>query len=62
MKKWFIENNRFVRFKGHYWVIPCISLWYDEKYFLETGVTSPAFGFQISFLNFAYGLTIQKEY
>jgi len=62
MKKWFIENNRFVTIRGKYWLIPCISIWYDKEYFLETGVTSPAFGIQISFLNFAYGLTIQKGY
>ena len=62
MKNWFIENNRFVKFKGKYWLIPCISIWYDKEHFLETGVTSPAFGIQISFLNFAYGLTIQKGY
>jgi hypothetical protein len=62
MKNWFIENNRFVKFRGKYWLIPCISLWYDKDFFLETGVTSPAFGFQISFLNFSYGLTIQKGY
>jgi len=60
--KWFIENNRFVRINGKYWLIPCISIWYDKYHFLETGVTSPAFGLQISFINFAYGLTIQKGY
>jgi hypothetical protein len=62
MKNWFIEENRFVRMRGRYWLIPCISIWYDKYYFLETGVTSPALGIQISFLNFAYGLTIQKGY
>jgi hypothetical protein len=62
MKKWFIENNRLVKIRGKYWLIPCISIWYDKYYFFETGVTSPAFGIQISFLNFAYGLTIQKGY
>ena len=60
--KWFIENNRFVRINGKYWLIPCVSIWYDKYHFLETGVTSPAFGLQISFINFAYGLTIQKGY
>jgi hypothetical protein len=60
--KWFVEKNRFVKIRGKYWLIPCISIWYDKHYFLETGVTSPAFGIQISFLNFAYGLTIQKGY
>ena len=62
MKNWFIEENRFVRMRGRYWLIPCISIWYDKYYFLETGVTSPALGIQISFLNFAYGLIIQKGY
>lgn len=62
MGKWFIENNRLVRMIGMYWLIPCIEIWYDKYRFLETGVTSPAFGIQISFLNFAYGLTIQKGY
>jgi len=60
--KWFIGNNRFVRIIGKYWVLPCISIWYDKYYFLETGITSPAFGIQISFLSFAYELTIQKGY
>lgn len=62
MKNWFIENSKFVKFRGKFWILPCISIWYDREYFLETGVTSPAFGIQISFLNFAYGLTIQKGY
>jgi hypothetical protein len=62
MKNWFISNNRIRKIKGMCWIIPCISIWYLKDYFLETGVTSPAFGIQISFLNFAYGLTIQKGY
>ena len=35
MNKWFIENNRFVRFRKKYWIIPCISVWYDKEYFLD---------------------------
>jgi nucleoside-diphosphate-sugar epimerase len=34
----------------------------DKEYFLETGVTSPAFGLQISWISWAYGITIQKGY
>ena len=60
--KWFIERNKFTKIRGKYWLIPCISIWYDKEYFLETGVTSEAFGLQVSFLNLAYGLTIQKGY
>jgi len=60
--KWFIEHNNFYCIRGKYWIIPCISLWYDKEYFLETGVTSPAFGLQISWISWAYGLTIQKGY
>lgn len=60
--KWFVAQNRFARFRGKYWIIPCISIWYDKEYFLETGVVSPAFGVQISFFNLAYGVTVQKRY
>lgn len=60
--KWFVEQNRFATLKGRIWFIPCISLWYDKYYFLESGVASPAFGLQISWLSWAYGLTIQKGY
>lgn len=56
-----MESN-FKKLDGKYWIIPCISIWYDKYYFLETGVYTPAFGIQISFLNFAYGLTFQKGY
>jgi hypothetical protein len=59
--KWSVDYNQFTKFTGKYWIIPCLSFWYDEYYFLETGVTTPAFGFQISFLNFAYGIVIQKQ-
>lgn len=62
MKKWFIASNRIRKIKGMYWIIPCVSILYFKDYFLETGVTSPAFVIQISFLNFTYGLTIQKGY
>ena len=30
--KWFVENNRFVKIRGKYWLIPCISIWYDKYY------------------------------
>lgn len=62
MKNWFISKNRFIRVKGYYWIIPCISFWYDSYHFLETEITSPAIGIQVAFLNFTYGLTIQKGY
>jgi hypothetical protein len=60
--KWFIEQNKFATLKGRIWIIPCLSIWYDKYYFLETGVSSPAFGFQISWLSWAYGVTVQKGY
>jgi hypothetical protein len=60
--KWFVVQNKFVRFRNKIWFIPCISIWYDSDYFLETGVTSPALGFQISWLSWAYGFIIQKGY
>ena len=60
--KWFIDQNSFRRIRGKYWIVPCINLWYDKEYFLETGVTSPAIGFQISWFNFGYSFIIQKGY
>jgi hypothetical protein len=62
MNKWFVSQNKFATFKGHIWFIPCISIWYDKYSFLETGVLTPAFGIQIAFLKWSYGLTIQKGY
>jgi len=50
MKNWFIVQNSFVSFKGRIWFIPCISIWYDKYTFLETGVTTPAFGLQFAWL------------
>jgi len=38
------------------------SFWYGKDFFFETGVTSPAIGLQISWLSWAYGLTIQQGY
>jgi hypothetical protein len=62
MKKWFIAQNGFYRIHGKVWIIPCISIWYDKEYFLETGVTSPAIGLHFAWLHYTYGLTIQKGY
>jgi hypothetical protein len=59
---WKVNHSRLRKFTGKYWIIPCISIWYDRYYFLETGVETPAFGFQIAFLNYTYGITIQKSY
>lgn len=60
--KWFIDVTKIYRYRNVYWLIPCISLKYDNEHFLETCVYSPAFLLQISFLNFAWGITIQKGY
>lgn len=59
---WKIKTSRLVKFTGKYWIIPCLSIWVDKFYFFETGVESPAFGLQMSFLNYAFGITIQKDY
>ena len=62
MNKWFLEITKIYRYKELYWLIPCICLKYDKEYFLETGVTTTAFVLRISFLNFAWGMTIIKGY
>ncbi len=60
--KWFKEVSKVYKYRSIFWLIPCICLKYDKEHFLETGVKSPAFILQISFLNFVWGMTIQKGY
>ena len=62
MHKWFVEHSKFVKFKGRIWIVPCISIWYDKYTFLETGVETPSFGFQVAWLSWYYGIKIQKGY
>ena len=50
MRKWFIEHNGFYRIRGKYWIIPCISLWYDKEYFLDMVLYYP-FGNFPNFFN-----------
>jgi hypothetical protein len=60
--KWFIKTTKVWKYKGNYWLLPCISLRYDKYHFLETGVETPAIILQLSFLNFCWGMTIQQGY
>lgn len=60
--KWLVEKTPLHKFVGKYWILPCISFWYDNDRFLETGVGSPALGFQIFWLNFGWAIVIQKSY
>jgi hypothetical protein len=60
--KWKVNHSKLRKVPGKYWIIPCISIWYDRYYFLESGVNTPAFGLNVSFFNFAYGIVIQKQY
>jgi len=60
--KWKVNHSKLRKIPGKYWIIPCISIWYDKYYFLESGVNTPAFGINVSFFNFAYGIVIQKQY
>lgn len=47
---------------GKFYVLPFVLCWYSEDYFLETGVTSPAYGLQIGFLKWRLNIKIQKGY
>jgi len=62
MHKWFTEQSKFMKFKGRVWIVPCISIWYDKYSFLETGVYTSSFGFQVAWLSWSYGFKIQKGY
>lgn len=60
--KWFIANNRTQKNKDIINILPFIKVWYSPNYFLETGVTTPAFGIALSWLKWNYYFTIQKGY
>jgi hypothetical protein len=36
--KWFTSISKVYRYRGMWWLVPCISLKYDKEHFLETGV------------------------
>jgi hypothetical protein len=59
---WFIANNRLQKNKDIIIVLPVVKLWCSKSYFLETGVSTPAFGIAISWLKWNYYFTIQKGY
>ena len=61
MRNWFTTRSA-VRYKGRFWIIPCISLVYDKYTFLETGVLTPSLQIQFAWLSFSCGLIIQKGY
>jgi hypothetical protein len=60
--KWFVSKNKFATFNGMIWFIPCISVYYNKHSFLETGITTPSLGIQLSWIKWAYGFEIQKGY
>ena len=62
MKKWAVETTKIYRYSDVYWLIPCICLKYETDYYIETDVSCPAIVLRISFINFAWGITIQKRY
>jgi hypothetical protein len=60
--KWFIANNKLQKNVDVINILPFIKVWYSKRYFLESGVFSPAFGIAVSFLKWNYYFTIQKGY
>jgi hypothetical protein len=60
--KWFVANNKLQKNIDVINILPFIKVWYSKRYFLESGVFSPAFGIAISFLKWNYYFTIQKGY
>lgn len=61
MSKWFIAENSHCFIKGKIWILPFIHIYYDKYTFLETGVFTPSFGFEIAWLNWIYGIVVQKR-
>lgn len=60
--KWFVSNNKTQKNVDVINVIPFLKVWYSNRYFLETGVFTPAFGIAVSWLKWNYYFTIQKAY
>lgn len=60
--KWFLSNNKVQKNVDVINIIPFLKVWYSKRYFLESGVFTPAFGVAISFLKWNYYFTIQKAY
>lgn len=59
---WFITHNRFFKTKGSIHILPEFCVWFDKNYFLETGVYTPAFGFQICWVKWKWAVGLQKGY
>ena len=60
--KWFISNNGFRRENSFFTILPSFRIIYNKNYFLETGVTTPAFGFDMAWIKWRYTLLIQQGY
>lgn len=60
--KWFVSNNTAQKNVDVINVLPFLKVWYSNRYFLETGVLTPAFGVAVSWLKWNYYFTIQKAY
>ena len=60
--KWFITHNNFIKTKGSIHLLPEFCVWYDKEYFLETGVYTPAVGFQVCWIMWKWAFAIQKGY
>lgn len=60
--KWFISNNGVQKNVDVINIVPFLKVWYSKRYFLETGVFTPAFGIAVSWLKWNYYFTIQKAY
>ena len=61
MSKW-IKEIYFGSTFGKFYILPFVLCWYYKDYFLETGVTSPAFGLQIGWIKWRLNIKIQKGY
>ena len=60
--KLFISQNKLVYTKGAFSILPKFDVWYFKDFFLETGVTSPAAGFEIGWLKWQWSFGVQQGY
>lgn len=59
--KW-ITNSIFFKTEITLHILPEFCVWYVKDQFLETGVYTPAFGFQFAWIKWKWAFSMQKGY
>lgn len=61
-KKVYFKDFFILKKKHHWFIIPAFVFFYNKHEFLETGITTPSWGFCVRWLIFMAGFQIQQGY